>query len=147
MSTGIERDAARHATLILGGLLLAIDPASGGTSYPGFALFHKGQLQSSGRVAIDGGQVQDRLYQLMTTLLRGQQPDVLAIERIRGANAHPYLFWSVGVTVAATRPLVVIEVPVSTWKKHVGKDHVKGDEADAVAIGQTLVALAHKRAA
>lgn len=140
----IEDAARRHGAAILSGTVLAIDPASGGTSDPGWALYHRGELIGSGVVPLGMDRVQHRLRDLYL-VLREFEADVVVVERIRGARAHPYLLWSVGVAVAATATKVLLELPVSCWKKHVGKDHIKGDEADAIAIGATLIAMAGGR--
>ena len=111
---------------------------------PGWAVYHKGKLVGSGTIAIPGGQpVQDRLSFLYKHLAK-QSPDVLVVERIRGSRAHEFLHWAVGVTVAATCPLVVLEIPIATWKKRAGKNHVKSDENDAKAMGQAVVDIARE---
>jgi hypothetical protein len=43
--------------------------------------------------------------------------------------------------------VILIEMPVSTWKKIAGKDHVKSDKNDAIAIGEALIKLARGEAA
>ena len=106
---------------------------------PGWAAYSKGKFLSSGTVPlVKGAPIQDRLRVLYEQLLP-TDPDVLVIERIRGSMAHEFLHWSVGVTIAACRPVILIEMPIATWKKYVGKNHKKGDEADARAIGDTLL--------
>lgn len=140
----IQAQARMHADAILTGRLLAIDPASGGTSSPGFAYFHRAELLHSGTIPLRKDRIQYRLQELFM-VLQTYEADVLVIERIRGAHAHEYLHWSVGVSVAALHPRLLFEMPVSTWKKHAGKTHEKSDENDAVAIGQTLIALAEGR--
>jgi hypothetical protein len=131
----------RHAQFILSSTVLAIDPASGGSSMPGWACFKKGVLVRSGTLAIMGANIQERLRCLYDTIVEAE-PDVLVIERIRGVRAHEHLHWSVGVSIAASAPLILLEMPVSTWKKFAGPEHKKSDEADAVAIGETLIAMA-----
>lgn len=140
----ISDDARRNAHLILGGTLLSIDPASGGTSEPGYAVFHRGVCVESGIVPLlKTGQVQHRL-KLLYCALSKHAVDVLIIERIRGAKAHAYLQWSVGVAVAAVCPALLLEMPVPTWKMLAGKLHIKSDETDARAIGQALITLAER---
>lgn len=122
--------------------MLAIDPASGATSQPGWAAFSQGKLLKSGTLQLPRGMpIQQRLRELFKALSLSS-PDVLVIERIRGSMAHEHLKWSVGVSIAATCASVVIEMPVSTWKKHAGPNHVKSDVNDAEAIGHCLIACA-----
>lgn len=138
----IEQDALRHAQAINNGLLLAIDPASGGTSQPGWAAWRNGKLLRSGTIDLPRkALIQERLNALFHTVEQSQ-PDVLVIERIRGSMAHEHLHWAVGVCVGATCAPVLIEMPVSTWKAHAGPDHIKSDENDAIAIGNCLLHLA-----
>jgi len=66
----------------------------------------------------------------------------LVVERIRGRLAHCYLVWSVGMLVSQLGANELLEIPVTVWKKHAGKDHKKSDEADAIAIGECAIALA-----
>ena len=108
---------------------------------PGWAAYRAGKLLQSGTLGIGGGTIQERLNALYK-LLEQTAPDVVVIECIRGARVHHHLHWSVGVSVAATNPMLVLECPVPVWKKHVGKNHVKSDEADALAIGDVTMAIA-----
>lgn len=140
MSSDIQAQARRHAHVIRHGTLLAIDPASGGTSRAGWAAFKDGKLVDSGTLEVEPGPVQQRLRQLYE-LLAETDPDVLVIERIRGSRAHVFLHWAVGVSIAACCPMTLLEMPVSSWKKHAGPTHRKGDREDAVAIGRALLAM------
>jgi Holliday junction resolvasome RuvABC endonuclease subunit len=134
--------ARLNAPTILHSTVLAIDPASGGTSDPGFAFFRASQLVANGTLPLRTmGSVQHRL-RFLYSALRQYQADVLVIEQIRGVRTHEYLHWSVGVSVAAVAPAVLIEMPVATWKKLAGDHHQKSDKADALAIGQALIHLA-----
>lgn len=126
--------------------MLVVDPASGGSSLPGFAAYRAGQLIKSGTLAIDGGPVQGRLRALHE-YLKNTKPDVLVIERIGGPKAHKYLLWSVGVIIAAANPMSLIEIGVSTWKKHAREGGVwtKGDENDALAMGACVLDVAMQK--
>ncbi len=139
----IATAARRYSSAILTGNLLAIDPASGGTSDPGYACYVNGALQASGTIPLKG---KDPIYLRLGALylwLHGKwDVDVLVVERIRGKMAHEFLRWAVGVTVAAVQPRLLFEMPVPTWKKLAGKHHVKTDENDAIAIGDTMISLA-----
>ena len=143
--TQFDADVRRHAYAITRGTLLVIDPASGGTSLPGYACYKAGKLMTSGVLQIEGGAIQGRLRALYENL-KLTAPDVLAIERIGGPRAHRHLWWSVGVSIAAANPVTLIEVPVSTWKKHAlaGNTWTKGDEQDALAMGACIIDAARK---
>ncbi len=140
MALTFREEVKRHASFILRATVLVIDPASGGTSMPGWACYKAGKLLKSGALTIAGANIQERLACVHATLVEAQ-PDILCIERIRG-NAHAHLHWAVGTTIASVCPVLLLEMPVSTWKKHAGKSHVKSDEADAKAIGECLMAIA-----
>jgi hypothetical protein len=146
MAKSFEAEVRRHAHIILNGTVLAIDPASGGSSLPGWAAISKSKMIKSGTLPIPPGPVQDRLREVYEQL-ETTDPDVLVIERIRGSSAHEHLRWSVGVCIAACRPVILLEMPISTWKKYAGKNHKKGDENDARAIGEALIAIALGKAA
>ena len=145
--TQFDADVRRHTYAIMRGTLLVIDPSSGGSSLPGYACYKAGQLKKSGVVPLDVDDIQGRLRALYDYLLLSN-PDVLAIERIGGPKAHRHLWWSVGVSIAAANPVALIEVPVSTWKKHAREGGVwtKGDEQDALAMGACLLDHARKTA-
>jgi len=134
------------AETILNGRILAIDPASGGSSMPGYAWFDKGELQASGEIALAKKKpIQERLKDLLTVLETGfnnPPPDILVIEKIRGSRTHHYLFWSIGVTVAGSEAPTILELPIPCWKAVVPDDYEKTDEDDAKYIGQTLIILA-----
>jgi hypothetical protein len=66
-SSDIELLARRHAQIILTGNLFSIDPASGGTSLPGWAAFKKSKLIQADVIGIPAGPIQDRLRSLTPT--------------------------------------------------------------------------------
>lgn len=132
-------------------MVLAIDPSSGSynkagqQSYPGYALFDRGELVESGVIDLDGKNVdiQFRLREIYDCCAEQfEAPDVLVIERIRGRKAHEYLKWSISVFITAIRAPILIEMPVTTWRSYAGPNHDKSDENDAIAIGQAAVAIA-----
>ena len=139
-----------HAAAVLRGRMLVIDPASGGTSHAGYAVYRAGKLEEYGVVQVTkGAKIQARLRELYDTLAADETPDILVIERIRGARAHEYLRWSVGVAVAAVNAPVTLEVPVSVWKKYVktlANYAGKADDEDARYMGEAVVQLARKAA-
>ena len=140
-----KRQVLKHREA-LAGTVVCIDPASGAASMPGFAVFVKGQLVRSGVLPISPANIQLRLVQLRALLASYDLvgPDVLVIEKISGRLAHPYLIWSVGVTVEATWPQILIEIPVAEWKPYAKADphYTKTDEADAICIGRSIMDLA-----
>jgi hypothetical protein len=142
-----ETQVRKHARALLHGTVLAVDPASGGTSMPGWAAFRDGKLIKSGTLEINSKRtIQKRLHELFE-LLEETAPDVLLVEQLgKSKTTHMYLLWSVGVIVAAVSPKILIEVPISSWKKHAGKDHKKSDENDARAIGEVTLDLARRHA-
>ena len=140
-----------HKEKVLTGMVLAIDPSSGSynrktreQSHLGYALFKAGELVDSGIIAMDGKNktIWERLRDLHDCLSSEfEAPDVLVIEKLRGAFAHDYLKWSVGVIGTAIRAPVTLEMNISTWKSRAGKDYVKSDEADAIWIGRALLKI------
>jgi hypothetical protein len=134
---------------ILKGTLVSIDPSSGGTSRPGFAVLRAGELITSGEIPIPKIDIYQRLQILYehVTKLTNEVPDVFAIEMIRGQRFAPHqLLWSVGTTIAAARTTNIIEIPLVAWKAVAKADphYFKGDAQDAEKLGQCLVLLAQK---
>lgn len=142
---------ALNAKAIREGTLLAIDPSSGGSSLPGYAIFHAGILVVSG--VIEFPKKKQDIYQRLQYLydkvnaLSPVPPDVLAIEQIHKAMAGKELVWAAGTSIAAARSPITIEVPLNIWKA-VAKatpTYVKDDESDARMIGTCVVMLAQGR--
>lgn len=133
----------------LEGILLAIDPASGGTSQPGWAVFKQGGLKASGELALEGNIVErlsDLLVQLNELMIE-YEVTALVVEQLP-RRVHHYVMWSVGVTIAAApEVLPFAEIPISAWKEIAREqsDYVKGDAADARCIGQAVVSAARGR--
>ncbi len=138
--------ANRHK--ILTGTVLAIDPSSGGSSLPGFAVFRAGELLTSGEIEFPKKQdVYTRIQRLYDEIRKLADPDVLAIEEIRGATfSHMYLRWAVGVSIAAGKAPVSVELPITVWKQlaKVMPGYIKGNAMDAECIGHSLILLARK---
>lgn len=147
----LKKQLTPHVDLVLEGRLLAVDPSSGGSSDPGYAYYVGGELQDSGTVEVDGRKkVERRLRQIYLALFErfAGRVDILVVEKIRGARAPAQLQWSVGVIMAACcvvddqgqRP-AAIELPISTWKRYAKQidEYEKGDEADAIVIGLSLI--------
>lgn len=140
---------------ILSGRLLAIDPSSGGSSMPGYALYEGGVLKERGTIRIAGGKTpQSRLSELYECL-QAEFPnvDVLAIEELRGRTVSPTLHGAVWVAAAAVCPTVMIEVPIPFWKvlAKITPGYLKdkdnsADDMDAMLIGEVVIKLAKEAA-
>lgn len=135
---------------ILTKTVLAIDPSSGGSSQPGYAVFTKGELVACGELKIPSRKsIQERLgivYDQVGSIL-SEPPDVLALEDVsKGTMGHEYLKWSAGVTIAAARAPTMLVVPINIWRAVAKATPVyeKTNTNDAVLIGMALVMLARK---
>lgn len=127
-------------TKVLGGYLLAVDPASVSL---GYALFQSGILVKSGSIQAKGD-IGKRLAKLTTELKKQVEDveiDVLAIEFLRGGVGHNYLIWSAGAVVSSVLADHVVEVHSQSWKKLITKAYKKSDENDAIMIGKFVVEL------
>jgi hypothetical protein len=141
----IHVEAKKHRDLILKGNVLAIDPATGSSSKPGFAFFRNGKLVNSGVLDLDKkkdifgrlGDLYDILYDQYNGVI-----DVLAIEKIR--SSHNSLRWAEIVSIMAVRATVTIEVSPITWHQNVSKKYKKSDEQDSIEIGIALIKIAKK---
>lgn len=128
-----------YGDLIRHGRILAVDPSS---KSAGWALYDTGMLQDAGEIK-SSGDVHERLRHSLECLSEiAQDIDILAIEKIRGRNSHAYLFWAVGVAIAAVKPLHFIEVPPRHWKALCDPEYLKTDRGDATLIGQVLIQMA-----
>lgn len=114
---------------------------------PGFAVFKQGRLSLSGELDIPSSKpIHERLRILYdkAAALTPEPPDLLLIEEIKGTMAHEFLKWAVGVTMAAVRAPIYLGVPINCWKSvaQVTPGYSKGNAADAVIIGDTVIMLA-----
>lgn len=145
-SEAFRRKVALHAPRIRTGTLLAIDPASGSSSMPGYALYTAGILTERGTIKITGKKdAQTRLAELYECLKEDfAKPDILAIEELRGPRVSPVLHWAAGVTIAAVEADITFEVPIQFWKSvaKVTAGYEKADDMDAQMIGEVLIRLA-----
>lgn len=140
----------KHKDIILGGTVLAIDPSSGSAnSMPGFSIWTGAELVLSGTIKIDSKKV---IYHRLTDLyfkifeLTEVRPDVLVIESVNKMQAHAFLLWAVGVSIAAAAAPVSIEIHNCLWKA-VAKAtpaYKKSDAADAEMMGRAVILLAKK---
>jgi hypothetical protein len=143
----MQSAVAKYRDILLYGRVLVIDPSSGSAgSMPGYAVYDRGILSMSGVLIVNHkNPIEARLRQIMELLQEMDEklhPQLCLLEKIRGGRAHPYLVWSCGIVVASmTCPHV--EVCISTWKSFLDKDeYVKGDERDAIGIGQAMINMA-----
>lgn len=140
------RLVSQYARSILSGRLLAIDPSSGSTgSMPGFALYEKGQLISSGRIKIPLGQAPHRRMFHLGECLRSnfKDVDVLVVENLStGFGVSTVLLQSVGAVYASVESPLCIPVSPRTWHMNAPEGYVKTDEGDAVLLGWTTIKAA-----
>lgn len=130
---------------VLTGTVVALDPSSGSRdSQPGYAVFVNGVLTSRGTLRVSPKlPIYERLqllYDRVAAILPAP-PDVFAIEKIHKGMSHQFLQWAVGVSIAAARGKRTLEVPIAFWKAYakLQPEYGKGDEADAVAIGASII--------
>ena len=149
MRTNILLEALEHKKDILQGTILAIDPSSGGSSPIGYAMFKKGKLTYSGSYMPAHRRMGQRLFDIQEHLRclfgSGKDIDIVVVEKIRCQGYMEKLVWSIGAILAAfgsTPNIIELHMPIQSWKKLAGPSHIKSDEADAIAIGQCLIALA-----
>ncbi len=137
----------RHKALVLGGRMLCIDPATGATSNPGWALSEAGVIVASGEIKGLKGETPVRLAQLfriLSTEPQFQDIDVLVVELLRGKMVAAQLHWSVGVIVAAVPATVLCECPIPVWKQaaKAHPEYRKTDEWDAKMMGHAAIEIA-----
>jgi hypothetical protein len=139
----------KHRDKVLHGRVLYVDPATGATSNPGWALSDNGVLVASGEIAGLKGETPERLTQLYAVLheraaLEWGRLDMLVVEQLRGSMVAAQLHWSVGVILAALPAEIVCELPIPVWKSVARADphYRKGDEADARAFCTAVLAVA-----
>jgi len=154
MRTRLQIEVHRYRSSILEGTLLAIDPASGGSSLPGFALFKAGEFVESGVIRLPQSALIATRLQVLAKTLREEFtiPDVLVIEDLppfmsnRGGDfrtkAVVNLHYSVGVILSAIpTPRIIHCTPRSwqTWAQTHWPEYRKTDENDAIALGRCVI--------
>ena len=142
------------------GKCLSIDPSSGAydrktgqKTVGGWALFDKGQLQSSGVYEVQGNDKAARLVSLNKVFREefSDPVDVLVLEDIWGYIASQALVQACGIIIGNVGTPRVIELNVSTWKAVATRlgGWEKGDESDAIYMGVAAMCIAngysHKR--
>jgi Holliday junction resolvasome RuvABC endonuclease subunit len=137
-----KKQVQENLDTILNGTILAIDPAS---VRLGYAVAKKGEVVDQGVIELDSkAPINQRLQDIVYTLQNDKEYDILAVEMIRGKMAHVFLKFSVGAVMGGAKAPVCIEVPINVWKAVAGKDHKKSDTNDAIAMAETLIALAEE---
>lgn len=161
--TEAKEHTAALAPVMRSGRILAVDPASGGSSQPGVCVVVDGKLIMAGTLKLPKGSVaiHYRLNRLLTGLQEMQRTygpfDMMVVEDVAiafggagkagvGKNGGivtrgtTILQWAVGVTTAAEPwPRVVKVLPTSwhSWHRRKGIDndaYMKTDANDALCI-------------
>lgn len=135
------RKAPSLASVLLNGRVLTVDPASGGSSMPGYAVTIAGQFVENGELRIPKGSlINYRLHELHKALCAVTEAhgpfDMLIIEDIpivfgtrgrgaKGSKGNPHggaitpgiinLHWSCGVILAAQPWPHVVKVAPQSW--------------------------------
>jgi len=145
----------KYTENLLTGTVLAIDPASGGSSMPGYAVYKGGQLVQSGTIAVKPHLMLNVRLRLIADVLRNELPvpDVFVIEDIRrirgifsGASVD-ILFKGIGAIMSAVTCDKFIEIPPTVWTKTVEANYKttrKSDEQDAIEIGRFAIEYAQE---
>lgn len=138
---------------ILNGTMLCIDPSTGSqSSMPGYAIYKKGVLVEYGIIQVDSKLNRSvKLYEISRTIREDFDPaDVLVVEYIPPVSykggmssvAVMALQKGIGAIMAAHPYENMIEIPSSAWRNYLPDGYEKGDDWDAVAIGNCAVCVA-----
>lgn len=148
------------ASVLLNGRVLAVDPASGGSSAPGYAISHEGRFVENGVLRLpQGSLINYRLNQLLCALqatVDAYGPfDMLILEDIAIAFGGPgkkarggagiitrgivNLHWACGTIVAAQPWPHVVKVTPQSWhawlrQQEAHDTYKKADETDALCL-------------
>ncbi len=136
-----RKQVRKNLQAILYGKVLVVDPAS---NRLGWSTITEGEISGQGIIEVHKANTSVRLQELVQTLQDEDRVDLLAVEMIRGNRAHIVLKWAVGCVVGSVPAPHLIEVPIQAWKAWAGPDHEKDDDTDAVAMAETLLAIAHE---
>lgn len=138
---------------ILKDTVLAIDPSSGGSSQPGYAIFTAGKLVKSGELKLPGRKPVHIRLAMMHDMIREllpEPPAMLICEDVsNGSMAHVYLKWAVGATIAAANSPEFLICPINVWRAlaKAMPAYQKTNTTDAVLIGQSVIMLAREHEA
>lgn len=153
--------ARKNAELLLNATLLCVDPSIGSaSSLPGYAVYVRGELVSSGLIEVaTAGAHNLRLFELARSLREDfaeLQNPILVVEDIptmrfnrRGSGgysdprAQVPLHRAVGAIMSSIRSPLMLEVPPITWHRYTDPSrYLKSDQADAAALGWTVLCMA-----
>jgi len=139
------RKMALLRDVILNGSVLSLDPASWGSSDPGFAIHEGAKILTSGTLKRPSHKYDiykrvQLLYDEVAKILP-VPPDVLIIEEIHKNMASIQLLWAAGVSVAAARAPATLEVPLNFWKAlaKATPGYIKSDAMDAEMMGGSVI--------
>lgn len=140
----------KYTTELLEGRVLAVDPASGSSSMPGWAYYTGGILMESGVIQVKPHLPLNRRLFLIAQVLAKElpKPDVFVIEDIRrirgvfGGSSVDVLMKSIGAIMSAVDCERFLEISPLVWKKYVTAEYEKSDENDAIWIGKVAIAFA-----
>lgn len=146
----LEQQLTPYVHQALHGNVMAIDPASGYNSMPGYALFVAGELKDWGVIDIKPNkEVYRRLHELQKALQsQFKTPDLLVVESMMPAmngfmnKSATTLQRAVGVTIAAF-DCPVVEVSPMYWHKRCPANYVKSDDHDAYMMGYSTIEKAN----
>lgn len=142
----LAREVVQYADVLATGRLLAIDPASGASSMPGFAVFERGQLVAAGVLEIPRRELANRLWYIAECIRTElPKPDIMCVELIspvmpskggggfinKGSGS---LLKSVGA-ILSVHDVPILEVAPVTWQTMKPPEYVKSDAWDAAMIG------------
>lgn len=142
---------------ILHGRVIAIDPASGAASNPGYCIMEGGVVQEYGVLRVPRAKTINLRLKAIHETIRDELPeaDILIIEDIpaffltRQPNTCKPLLFSCGVIMAAKPWPFVLPIQPSVWYSVVDKiipgkraNYNKKDEHDALLLAVTAYVLA-----
>ena len=137
------------------GVVVSIDPSIGSSSsMPGYAVYVKGRLSTSGTFDMDiNASMPLRSQQLayyMRKLYNLYDPDVLVYEEIpltgvgRHIASHISLLKAVGIILSVSGPDYYIGMYPRSWKALARPGYVKSDVNDAIEIGYVAITQAEE---
>lgn len=149
----LYQEVKEHLDDLILGIALVVDPSIGSSSSsPGWAIYDKCKLQTSGTIDTGGShlplwQRARTLGEEIRSLCEKYRPDILLYEDIPATsgfnpNAQASLLKAVGVVLASTDTESVVGIHPASWKNYVDEHYRKGDEEDAIYIGKIAIDLA-----
>lgn len=155
--SALVESITKYRVKLMTGKVLSVDPASGGSSLPGYSWWEGGVLQEHGTITLPmGAELHIRLQELCRTLREEFAiPDVLIVENlppfmsIKGGNAFSNkgvisLHKSVGCIIGTVPCQSLIEVSPQSWRTIIPDGYVKSDENDALSIAIRVFDDAYK---